>query len=438
MTQPSISSLLDQDRVFLVGGAVRDRLMGTPSADQDYVVVGYTPDAMLSFGFQQVGKHFPVFLDEKGEEYALARIERKTGAGYHGFATETDNVTLEQDLSRRDLTINAMAMDMNGNLVDPFGGQKDIQTKTLRHVGDAFSEDPVRVLRIARFAARYSDFSIAPETMTLMKRMVADGEVDHLVPERVWAEFAKSIQTHKPSRFLSVLRECGALARILPEVDALYGVPQVPLHHPEIDTGIHTEMVLDQACQLAPGNVRVAYAALTHDLGKALTPKDMWPKHHDHETLGQAPLKVLSERLKVPSDCLALAEAVCVYHLHAHRCLESRTGTILKLLTAVNYRHPTRLEEFVLACEADKRGRLGLEAGDYPQANLLRHVAQNLKKVSGQKYADLGLAPLEIKEKIHRDKLRVVTQSIHEFKGKPKTQPKHQDELLTSTRKMTP
>lgn len=420
------SSLLPKENVFLVGGAVRDALMGEPVRDHDYVVVGVSIAQMQEAGFVSVGKDFPVFLDPTNkEEYALARVERKTGPGYHGFATEVNGVSLEEDLLRRDLTINAMAMDWKGSIIDPFGGQKDLANKVLRHVSEAFAEDPLRVLRVARFACRYPDFTIAPQTMDLMKSMVNNGEVDALVAERVWLEFTKVAKTPKPSRFLAVLHECGALAKILPEVDALYGVPQVALHHPEIDTGIHTEMVVDQAAKIAPGNVRVVFAALTHDLGKAKTPSEQWPKHHDHEQLGLQPLQQVAARWKIPADHNELAKAVCELHLNCHRLLESRTGTILRLIEKLDgFRNPVRVQEFALACEADKRGRLGMEHGDYPQARLLQMAFDAAKTVSGKPFVEQGLTGLEVKEAIRDARLRAIRQAQNDFKREQSAPPK--------------
>jgi tRNA nucleotidyltransferase (CCA-adding enzyme) len=367
-------------KVFLVGGAVRDRIMGLPVRDRDWVIVGATPKMLLEEGYKPVGKDFPVFLHPKtGEEYALARIERKVAPGYLGFSVQSGpEVTLIEDLARRDLTINAIAMDVLGHYVDPFGGQVDLAKKFLRHVSPAFSEDPVRILRVARFMARYSHlgFQVAPETAVLMRKMVDDGEVDSLTPERVWTEIRKSFAENSPSAFLQTLRSCGALARILPEVDALYGVPQPAQHHPEIDAGIHTEMVLDMARRLAPGNDMVAFAALTHDLGKALTPPAQLPGHHGHEQSGLEPLKNLCERLKVPGEHALLALAVCEHHLSCHRVFELRPGTILRLFETLDiFRKPARLEDFLVSCEADARGRAGLEERDYPQALHLRLLA---------------------------------------------------------------
>jgi len=383
-------------KTYLVGGAVRDRLLGLPVKDRDYVVVGATPDALLRQGYTPVGKDFPVFLHpQTREEYALARTERKTGPGYHGFAFDTDpSVTLEDDLRRRDLTINAMAVDESGQLIDPFGGASDLRQHVLRHVSPAFAEDPVRVLRVARFAARYAmrGFHVAAETQVMMSAMVQSGEVDHLVPERVWAETCKALSERTPSVFLRTLRDCGALARVLPEVDALYGVPQRAEFHPEVDTGVHVEMVLDMAAQLAPGDTMIGWCALTHDLGKALTPAEQLPRHHGHEHSGVAPLRALAARLKVPADYAALAERVCRLHLLAHSAFELRASTILELFEKLDaFRQPKRLPQFLLACAADKRGRLGRTQDDYPQARYLTELFHCALEPKAQPLLDQGL-----------------------------------------------
>src|SRR5690349_15721610 len=356
-------------RIYLVGGAVRDSLLGVASADRDHVVVGATPEQMRAQGYRPVGKDFPVFLHpETREEYALARTERKTGPGYHGFQFVTDPaVTLEDDLRRRDLTINAIAEDENGELIDPFGGAADLRKHVLRHVSPAFAEDPVRVLRVARFAARFAarGFYVAKETLALMREMVHSGEVDHLVPERVWAEMHKALGERTPSAFLRTLRDCGALARVMPEVDALYGVPQRAEFHPEIDTGVHVEMVLDMAARLAPGDTLIGWCALTHDLGKALTPAQELPRHVGHEHTGVAPLRALSARLRVPAEYAALGELVCRLHLLAHTAFELRANTVLELFEKLDaFRQPRRLPQFLLACAADKRGRKGHSESD--------------------------------------------------------------------------
>ena len=383
-------------QTYLVGGAVRDKLLGRAAGDRDYVVVGALPEDLLARGYRPVGRDFPVFLHpETGEEYALARTERKSGRGYHGFVFQADaNVTLEQDLARRDLTINAIAEDAQGVLTDPFGGVRDIAVRVLRHVSPAFAEDPVRVLRTARFAARFAPlgFTVAPETMTLMQQMVRDGEIDHLVPERVWAETRKALGEAQPSAFLRVLRECGALAVLFPEVDALYGVPQRAEFHPEIDSGVHLELVLDQSAQLAPGDDLVAFCALTHDLGKALTPAHELPRHVGHEQRGVKPLRALAARLKVPTEHAALAELVCREHLNAHRAFELKPATVLKLLTALDaLRRPTRLDKFLAACMADKRGRPGHALDAYPQADYLRACRDAAAAIDAAGFVAAGL-----------------------------------------------
>ncbi len=383
-------------RIYLVGGAVRDQRLGRPVADRDYVVVGATVPQMLERGFRPVGKDFPVFLHpQTQEEYALARTERKTGHGYHGFSFHADaSVTLEQDLARRDLTINAMALDEHGTLVDPFGGARDLDARCLRHVSPAFVEDPVRVLRVARFAARYAPlgFRIAEETLALMRQMADSGELDHLVAERVWQETRKALGEPMPAAFLHSLRASGALRVIFPEVDALYGVPQRAEYHPEIDTGRHVEMVLDMAARLAPGDDLVGFCALTHDLGKALTPAEQWPRHVMHEERGVAPLHALCARLKVPAEHAALAEGVCRHHLLAHRALELRPATVLQLLERLDaLRRGERLSRFLLACEADHRGRLGHAERAYPQADYLRAAWTAAQSVDAAPFLAQGL-----------------------------------------------
>ncbi len=380
---------------YLVGGAVRDRLMGIPVKDHDWVVVGADPQAMLRAGYTPVGRDFPVFLHPQShEEYALARTERKTAPGYHGFDFQASpEVTLEQDLARRDLTINAMAQDADGLVIDPYGGQADLQAKTLRHVSPAFAEDPVRILRLARFSARFADFQVAPETLSLMREMVDAGEVDALVAERVWQEFACGLMEAQPSRMLEVLRACGALRRLSPEVDALFGVPQPAAHHPEIDTGTHLLMVLDQcARQAAPLAVR--YACLCHDLGKALTPADLLPRHIGHEGRGVPLVKRLSERWRVPVDCRELAELVAREHTHVHQSEGFGAEARLRLLERCDaWRRPERFEQMLWACECDARGRLGLEDKPYPQRGRLRQdlraaLAVDLSAVSAAALAE--------------------------------------------------
>jgi tRNA nucleotidyltransferase (CCA-adding enzyme) len=402
-------------RIYLVGGAVRDKLLGRQEGDRDYVVTGARPDDLLALGFRPVGKDFPVFLHPRsGEEHALARTERKNGRGYHGFVFQADpSVTLEQDLARRDLTINAIAEDEHGTLIDPYGGVRDIEARVLRHVSPAFVEDPVRLLRVARFAARFAPlgFTVAGETMALLRQMVAAGEVDHLVPERVWAETRKALAEARPSAFLRVLREAGALRVLFPEVDALYGVPQRAEFHPEIDTGVHVEMVLDAAASIAPGDDLVGFCALTHDLGKALTPADELPRHLMHEQRGVAPLRALAARLKVPAEHAALAELVCREHLNAHRALELKPTTLLKLLAALDaLRRPGRLEVFLAACLADQRGRLGHEHDDYPQAGWLRRARSAAAAVSAAPFVARGITGPAIGAAMERARLDAIAQ----------------------------
>ncbi len=363
-------------QLYLVGGAVRDEQLGIPHSERDWCVVGATPAELLADGYRQVGKDFPVFLHpESNEEYALARTERKTAPGYHGFAFDfSPDVSIEDDLLRRDLTINAIARDADGTLIDPHGGQGDISDRVLRHVSDAFSEDPVRILRVAKFAARFRhlDFKIANETMALMQHMVANGEVDALVPDRVWKETEEALCGSDIRVYFEVLRECGALKVLFPEVDALFGVPQPAKWHPEIDTGVHTLMVLDQA-ELLSKDLAVRFAALTHDLGKGTTPKDKLPSHRGHEIRGCKLIRDMAERLPVPKAARDLARIVAEFHTHCHRALELRDKTIVKLLEKTDaFRRPERFEHFLLTCESDARGRKGLENREYPQADFLR------------------------------------------------------------------
>jgi len=364
--------------IHLVGGAVRDALLGLPTADRDWVVTGATPAQMQDLGYRPVGKDFPVFLHPQSkEEYALARTERKSGHGYKGFVFNADpSVTLEEDLQRRDLTINAIAQDAQGRIIDPWGGVRDLQARVLRHVSPAFAEDPLRVLRVARFAARFAPlgFRVAPETLALMQQLGASGELAHLVAERVWQEMEKALREVAPAAFFRVLRDCGALQRILPEVDALFGVPQPAQHHPEIDTGVHVLMCLEQAARLSTDPV-VRFATLVHDVGKGTTPPRFWPSHHGHEERGVALIAGLCERLRVPARFAALARLVSQYHTHCHRAMQLRPDTVLKLLEALDaFRRPLQLEQFLLACEADARGRTGFEERPYPQADRLRRA----------------------------------------------------------------
>jgi tRNA nucleotidyltransferase (CCA-adding enzyme) len=363
-------------QIYLVGGAVRDEQLGIPHTERDWCVVGATPETLLGQGYQQVGKDFPVFLHpDSKEEYALARTERKTAPGYRGFAFNcSPDVSIEDDLLRRDLTINAIAKDKDGKLIDPHGGLQDIEKRVLRHVSDAFGEDPVRVLRVAKFAARFAQlgFSIAAETMSLMRRMVDDGEVDALVPDRVWKETAAALGGSNSRIFFEVLRSCGALQRLYPEVDTLFGVPQPEKWHPEIDTGLHTMMVLDQA-ELCSDDIEIRFAALTHDLGKGTTQKDHLPSHPGHELRGSRMIRKMAQRLPIPGACRDLGMLVAEFHTHCHRALELRSNTILRVLEKTDaFRRPDRFEQFLLACEADARGRSGFEKRHYPQADFMR------------------------------------------------------------------
>jgi tRNA nucleotidyltransferase (CCA-adding enzyme) len=369
-------------QIYLVGGAVRDRLLNYPVREKDWVVVGATPQDMLDLDYQPVGKDFPVFLHPQSkEEYALARTERKTAPGYTGFEFHTSpDVTLEQDLQRRDLTINAIAEDSEGRLIDPYGGQDDLQNKLLRHVSDAFTEDPVRILRVARFAARYHHlgFKVAEETLQLMQAMVSQGEVDALVAERVWQEMYKALNEQHPEVFITVLRDCGALERIMPEIDCLFGVPQPAKYHPEINTGIHTLMVLQQATLLSD-NPRVRFAGLTHDLGKGATPPEMLPSHRGHEEAGVAIIRELCKRLRIPNDFRDLAILTSRFHLHAHRAFELKPTALLKTLEQLDgLRKPQRFEQFLLACMADIRGRKGFEHDRYKQADYLKAALEKI------------------------------------------------------------
>ncbi|MEQ1068710.1 multifunctional CCA addition/repair protein [Acinetobacter lwoffii] len=375
-------------QVYLVGGAVRDHLLGHPYHERDYVVVGATPAQMLDLGYQPVGKDFPVFLHpQTKEEYALARTERKSGSGYHGFEFHTDvSVTLEQDLIRRDLTINAMAMDDAGQVYDPYGGQQDLENRILRHVSDAFIEDPLRVLRIARFAARYTSagFVIADETLALMQRLTETGELNALTPERVWKETSRALSERHADVYFEVLRQCGALKVLFPEIDALYGIPQRPEYHPEIDCGIHTMMSLQQACR-QNYSLDVRFAVLVHDLGKALTPVEELPRHIMHEERGIKPVNELCDRLKVPTYTKQLALAVCKEHLKCHQAFNLKPGTLWRLLQRLDVlRRPERVEAFVQACECDSRGRLGLEDRAYPQAQYVLDAMQTVRAIKAQ------------------------------------------------------
>ncbi len=372
-------------RVYLVGGAVRDRLLGYPYHEKDYVVVGATPEQLIAQGYQPVGKDFPVFLHPKTkEEYALARTERKSGHGYHGFEFYTDpSVTLEDDLIRRDLTINAMAMDDDGTIYDPYHGQQDLADKILRHVSPAFAEDPLRVLRVARFAARYAQygFTVADETLDLMRQLTESGELNALTPERVWKETSRALMEDHADVYFEVLRACGALKALFPEINALYGVPQRPEYHPEIDCGIHTMMALQQACK-AHYSLDVRFAVLMHDLGKALTPKEELPRHIMHEERGIKPVTEVCDRLRVPTQTKQLALAVCKEHLKCHQAFTLKAGTVWRLLQRLDVlRRPERVEAFLQACECDAKGRLGLEDRPYPQAKYLLDAMQMVRTI---------------------------------------------------------
>ena len=382
-------------KIYLVGGAVRDKLLNYPVKEKDWVVVGATVQDMLDLNYQQVGKDFPVFLHpQTHDEHALARTERKTSPGYTGFEVHTAaDVTIEEDLIRRDLTVNAIAEDEDGNLIDPYNGQADIKNKYLRHVSDAFSEDPVRILRVARFAARYAHlgFRVADETMTLMQTMVNNDEVDALVAERVWQEMHKALTEKNPEAFIKVLKECGALERILPELNILFGIPQPEIYHPEIDTGVHTLMVLQQACTLSD-DASVRFAALCHDLGKGATPVENWPSHHGHEQLGVKIIKQLCQRIKVPNEFRDLAAMTSNHHLHTHKALELKPSTVLKVLEQLDaFRRTERFDQFLIACLADIRGRKGFEQCDYPQAEFMQRALQAAKNIDMQPIKEMEL-----------------------------------------------
>jgi tRNA nucleotidyltransferase (CCA-adding enzyme) len=399
-------------KTYLVGGAVRDRLLGLPVNERDWVVVGATPAELQAQGFRSVGKDFPVFLHpETKEEHALARTERKTAKGYHGFEFVTAaDVTLEEDLKRRDLTINAIAEDEAGRLVDPYGGAADLKARSLRHVSPAFSEDPVRVLRAARFAARFAPlgFTVAPETLALMRGMVDSGEVDALVPERVWQETLKALNCERPSIYFEVLRECGALKKVFPELERLWGVPQPAKWHPEIDTGVHVMMVLDQAARLSK-EATVRYAALTHDLGKGTTPTDILPHHYGHEERSVKLVEALCERLKTPKEFKELAVIVAKQHGLVHKAEEIRSDTLLKLLESVDaFRRPERFELFLLACEADHRGRTGLEDTPFPQGDYLRRALSAARQVTTESLDTAKLKGAEIGEQLKKKRLEAV------------------------------
>jgi tRNA nucleotidyltransferase (CCA-adding enzyme) len=402
---------------YLVGGAVRDQLLNYPVRERDWVVIGETTESMIAQGFRPVGKDFPVFLHpQTQDEYALARTERKTAPGYKGFIVHASpDVTLEQDLVRRDLTINAMAMDRDGVLIDPYGGQKDLEARILRHVSPAFTEDPVRILRVARFAARYRHlgFDLATETRELMSEMVRSGETEFLVAERVWAELHKALLEQSPSAFFYLLRDCGALASIFPEIEQLFGVPQPRQYHPEIDTGIHCMMVLEQAALLT-GKAEVRLAALLHDLGKGMTDPDKWPGHHGHEQNGLPLLEQFCQRLRIPKQFKVLSQQVMQYHTHCHRIGELKASTIVDFLQAVGVfkKGQQNFADFLLACEADMKGRTGFEMRPYPQADFAASLAQAAVSADITVAMNGGLRGAQIGEAIRRIRIAAVTAYI--------------------------
>lgn len=403
---------------YLVGGAVRDVLLGLSVAEQadvehDWVVVGSTPQAMLDIGFKQVGASFPVFLHpENGEEYALARTEKKQGHGYHGFNVDFHpGVTLEEDLERRDLTINAIARDGKGGLIDPFGGQRDLQLRILRHVSSAFVEDPLRVLRVARFAARFAPlgFRVDESTLALMREITRSGELQHLAAERIWREIERAMAMENPSEFVSVLRECGALEELLPEVNALFGVPQPEKYHPEIDTGVHLLMALEQAAKLSKRAVNVVFAVLLHDLGKGITPRQKLPSHIGHEAAGVPLVDAVCERFRVPGEVHDLARKVCVGHLDCHRILEARPATVMRLLERLDvFRQPELIADFVLACEADYRGRKGLQDRPYPQGEHLRRAFEVAAAIRARDLDLQGVSGPEVGELLREARIQAI------------------------------
>ena len=400
-------------QIYLVGGAVRDALLGLQAKERDWVVVGSTPGEMLDKGFKQVGASFPVFLHPKnGEEYALARTEKKQGHGYHGFNVDFHpGVTLEEDLQRRDLTINAIARDEDGSLVDPYGGQRDLEQKILRHVSDAFVEDPLRVLRVARFAARFAGFGfrVHESTIALMQEITRSGELQHLAAERIWREVELAMKTEKPSVFVSVLRECGALEVLLPEVNRLFGVPQPEKYHPEVDTGIHLLMALDVAADMSKGAANVVFAVLLHDLGKGVTPQQEWPSHRGHESGGLPLVDDVCDRLKVPNAVHDLSRKVCLLHLRCHRMLEARPLTALRLLEKLDaFRQAGILPDFVLACEADYRGRKGLQDRPYPQGEYLQEVYRAAANIRARDLDLTGISGPEVGERLRQARVDAI------------------------------
>lgn len=410
-------------KIYLVGGAVRDTLLNLPVVDHDWVVVGATPADLLALGYQQVGKDFPVFLNpQTHEEYALARTERKSGQGYTGFTCyAAPDVTLEEDLLRRDLTINAMARGDDGELVDPYNGKADLDARLLRHVSDAFGEDPLRVLRVARFAARFATqgFTVAPETSALMQKMAESGELASLTAERVWKETEKALQSQSPQVYFQVLRDCGALKVLFPEIDALFGVPAPEKWHPEIDTGVHTLMTLAIAAQLSP-EVDIRFSALCHDLGKGITPQELWPHHYGHGPAGVRLVEALCQRLRVPNPVRELARLVAEYHDLIHTVNKLRPETLLKLFDAIDvWRKPQRLEQMILTSEADARGRTGFENNPYPQGDYLRQAYQVANAVSVKEVVESGLQGLAIRDEVKRRR----QQALADWKKQQEPQP---------------
>jgi tRNA nucleotidyltransferase (CCA-adding enzyme) len=405
-------------QIYLVGGAVRDELLGYPFTERDYVVVGASPVQMLELGYQQVGKDFPVFLHPKTKaEYALARTERKTGSGYTGFNVyAAPDVTLEQDLARRDLTINAIAKATDGQLIDPYGGVNDLHARRLRHVSAAFVEDPLRVLRVARFYARYAHlgFQVAPETLALMQQLSAGGELKTLSPERVWLETAKALSSSTPAAYFDLLQQCGALQALMPELAALWGVPQPEKWHPEIDTGVHSLLVLEQAAKLSE-KIEIRFASLVHDLGRGVTPQAILPSHHGHEHSGLPLIQQLCERLRVPNSCRELALLVCEYHQLVHRAKELKANTVLKFFNAIDvWRRPERLNDILLCCTADLRGRTGFEQATYEQAAYLQQLADAALQVTAQQVMATGITGPAIKEALNQARLDAINTARHD------------------------
>ena len=402
-------------KIYAVGGSIRDQLLGLEVRDHDYVVVGSTPEEMTDQGYKQVGASFPVFLHPKtGEEYALARTEKKAGHGYHGFSVDFHpGVSLEEDLLRRDLTINAIAQDANGSLIDPFDGQKDIEQKILRHVSEAFVEDPLRVLRVARFAARFAPFGfhVHESTLALMLEITESGELEHLAAERIWREVERAMSADNPSEFVTVLRDCGALQVLLPEVNALFGVPQAEKYHPEIDTGVHLLMALEQAAEISHGDSGIAFAVLLHDLGKGITPESAWPSHRGHEVAGLPLVDAVCKRLRAPNAMHDLARKVCAWHLDCHRILEARPTTVLRLLDNLDvFRQPLVLPGFTQACEADYRGRKNLQKRDYPQGEYLQRAYRAVADIRARDLDIEGISGPQVGEKLRQARIQAIAE----------------------------